>query len=110
AHGIDEADLPHAVLKGVVPRRRAGAVGLESHERLPGMDDLADLVAREHLLGPPGTIGVEWHVLDETDYVRLLPRKLREGDDLFFREIPHRHRIDLDRPNAWVALNFLESF
>src|SRR3954451_13239029 len=105
--GGDEADPPRP--GGEAEHARGGRrLARQLLERVHRIDDRAQLLAGQHLVGAPRVVRVERHELDEAHLERGGARELGERQSLLLCEPAHRDCVDLDRVHRRVARQCVE--
>src|SRR3989440_11464867 len=78
----DDADPTLATVAKPESRGRGRALIGHRLERKFAVDRLDDVAAGDDALHRPDAIGIEWHELDEADFIALATREAGEVDDL----------------------------
>src|SRR5256714_15596418 len=96
----DDADPALATV--AKPESCGGGRALIGHrlERKFAVDRLDDVAAGDDALHRPDAIGIEWHELDEADFIALATREAGEVDDLVVVAAAHHDHVELDRAES----------
>src|ERR1700693_2928990 len=97
ADGRDNADAALTAIAKFESRGRRRPLIRDRLERKLPVDGFDDVAAGNHRVHLPDAVGVQWHELDEPDFVPLPTRELREVEDLVVVAPAHHHHVELDR-------------
>src|SRR5208282_6078701 len=95
-HRRDDADLAHAIVEGVAPRRLAAGVR-DLYQRPEGADAIQNFRERDHDLRRPHTVFLQRHELDEAHHHAFGAGELAELDDLIVVEAAQQHAVHFHR-------------
>src|ERR1035441_3761735 len=102
-HGSDNADLTHAVGKGVATRCFTGVAWCEINQGEDAADAIDNLLERDHDFGRPQAAFFKGHELDEPDHHVLFARKPGEALNLIIVEPAQQDAVDLEGREAGGA-------